>query len=43
MYGFSDQAKSMPCTRFSAERQGSSRYSTSIVVCTIQELILATK
>src|SRR4051812_12171793 len=29
MYGFSDQPKPIPLTRFSALRQGSSRYSTS--------------
>ncbi len=28
MYGFSDQENAMPLTRFSALRQGSSRYST---------------
>jgi glyoxylase-like metal-dependent hydrolase (beta-lactamase superfamily II) len=32
MYGFSDHVKPIPCTRFSAERQGSSRYSTGIPV-----------
>ena len=30
MYGFSDQSNGIPCTRLSAERQGSSRYSTRI-------------
>src|SRR5258706_9214086 len=30
MYGFSDHLNDMPCTRFSAERQGSSRYSTTM-------------
>src|SRR5205814_9172678 len=28
MYGFNDHEKPIPCTRFSAERHGSSRYST---------------
>src|SRR5262245_8830463 len=30
MYGFSDHLNAIPCTRFSAERQGSSRYSVPI-------------
>jgi hypothetical protein len=30
MYGFSDHSKAMPLTRFSAPRQGSSRYSGPI-------------
>ena len=30
MYGFSDHVKGMPLTRFSALRQGSSRYSGAI-------------
>ena len=30
MYGLSDQPKYIPFTRFSAVRQGSSRYSTLI-------------
>src|SRR5712671_6077813 len=30
MYGLSDQPNPIPCTRLSAERQGSSRYSTDI-------------
>src|SRR3954466_2038204 len=30
MYGFNDQPNPMPCTRLSAERHGSSRYSTFI-------------
>src|SRR5689334_24957327 len=32
MYGFSDQSKPMPWTRLSADRHGSSRYSTRIAV-----------
>src|SRR2546423_1952758 len=31
MYGFSDHLNPIPCTRLSAERHGSSRYSTGIV------------
>ena len=34
MYGFSDQAKPIPETRFRAERHGSSRYSTREVMTT---------
>src|SRR4051812_47159738 len=32
MYGLSDQWNPIPCTRFRAERQGSSRYSARIPV-----------
>ena len=37
MYGLSDQPNGIPCTRFSAERQGSSRYSTRIPVAKSSE------
>ena len=36
MYGLSDQSNGIPCTRFSAERHGSSRYSTRIPVPAIE-------
>ena len=42
MYGFSDQAKPIPCTRLSAERQGSSRYSTGIPMAHRTEHTFAT-
>src|SRR5919201_465959 len=46
MYGFSDQLKAIPLTRFSAPLQGSSRYSTptagnSIELLAVAALILA--
>src|SRR5258706_6113950 len=37
MYGFSDQANPIPCTRLSAERHGSSRYSTGIAMAQLIE------
>jgi glyoxylase-like metal-dependent hydrolase (beta-lactamase superfamily II) len=42
MYGLSDQPNGMPCTRFSAERQGSSRYSVRIPVAKVIEHTFAT-
>src|SRR5436853_1884197 len=42
MYGLSDHLKPMPCTRLSAERQGSSRYSTDIPVAKLTEHTFAT-
>src|SRR5205823_14904259 len=42
MYGLSDQSNGMPWTRFSAERQGSSRYSTRIPVAKVTEHVFAT-
>src|SRR3954466_1788883 len=41
MYGLRDQPKPMPCTRFSAERHGSSRYSTRIPVANVTEHVFA--
>src|SRR5579862_4022470 len=42
MYGLSDQSNGMPCTRFSAERHGSSRYSTCISMAKLIEHVFAT-
>src|SRR5438067_177073 len=42
MYGLSDQSNGMPWTRFSAERQGYSRYSTRIPVAKVTEHVFAT-
>ena len=42
MYGLSDQPKPIPCTRLSAERQGSSRYSTDIPMANRIEHMFAT-
>src|SRR5437763_212453 len=42
MYGFSDQLKGIPRTRLSADRQGSSRYSTRIAVSQSTEHVFAT-
>src|SRR5436853_838650 len=42
MYGLSDHLKPMPCTRLSAERQGSSRYSTDIPVAKLTDHMFAT-
>src|SRR5262245_18414994 len=41
MYGFSDQWNPIPCTRLSAERHGSSRYSTRIAVTNVTEHVFA--
>jgi glyoxylase-like metal-dependent hydrolase (beta-lactamase superfamily II) len=42
MYGLSDHLNPIPCTRLSAERQGSSRYSTDILVAKLTEHTFAT-
>src|SRR5260370_14369018 len=42
MYGFSDQANPIPCTRLSAERHGSSRYSGGIAMAHAIEHTFAT-
>src|SRR5437588_3473301 len=42
MYGLSDHSNGMPWTRFSAERQGSQRYSTRIAVAKVIEHTFAT-
>src|SRR5437763_11556297 len=42
MYGLSDHLNPIPCTRLSAERQGSSRYSADIPVAKLTEHTFAT-
>src|SRR6266516_4217406 len=42
MYGLSDQAKGIPLTRLSADRHGSSRYSTGIPMTNRTEQTFAT-
>src|SRR5947209_20630295 len=42
MYGFSDHWNPMPCTRLSAERHGSSRYSTLMEAAKLSEHVFAT-